>query len=941
MGSYNPEETSAVSSARLESPYIGRQDSLKQVRGLLETGERLITLLGTAGIGKTRLARQLGIDVLQTSHYPGGVHFCDLTAAHSPRDILDAVASLLQVPVLESDALDPAIVQVGKALAARGPLLLILDNFEQLVRSGLEVPRRWLELAPQAQLLITSRIRLFLEAERCYELVPLTDDEAVQLFELRAQAVRRGRPAPEAAPATLKALVRRLDGLPLALELAAAWTHILSPAQLLERLDARLDERLDLLRSRTVDGSRRNSTLRGALDASWELLSPLEQATFRQCAIFAGPFTAEAAEAILVPQATDRPPGPAEAVLELLAALMDQSLLVECAGPQSSSPLHLRFYESIRIYALERLQGAPDFPDLVRRHAEWFLRRAEQCLPRLEGPDAAVALLELQAIQHELADILKHRQILTPHHRARAVLALAELFNRRRRDQLEPLFEALALESVEDPCLRAHLILNRAWSRFEADQHARRTEEAEQAYRLALEHGLEGVASRALLALAHTAMNQGNTAKALELTQEGRQRCAQAGDRFGEAQHLSAQGMLHRRQGAYALARQCLTRAIAVWSGAAGQPQASMLNNLALVYLDQGDSGQARRLLTQACEVPGNGDAYEQAAILANLAAVTHLEQHFATARQTYHAAISAFEQLGRGLATYVSWIGLGILELQCGDLTLAEQHLNTASTLCRSLLQPPDQVRVLAFLGGVYAARGDLQAARASLHAAARLLQTLEGARQSVLSSLLHLLEGVIEVHAARWEPDAAQASKLLHAAQLRLPEQGAAGNAAAQTSFYEQMAIQLLQAGLLVAARHRSPAAVKGEPSALTSPDRPRAALEPPPGPDRVLVVDPQGQWFERAGQARVVLTRRRTLCLLLRALAEARVAACGTALAVHDLFAAGWPDQRVQHQAATFRVYSALASLRRLGLEEVLINQYGGYLLDPGMAVEWGRG
>lgn len=933
-----------MSSARLESPYIGRQDSLKQVRGLLETGVRLITLLGTAGIGKTRLARQLGLDALQTPHYPGGVHFCDLTAAHTARDILDAVASLLQVPVLESDALDPAIVQVGKALAARGPLLLILDNFEQLVRSALEVPRRWLELAPQAQLLITSRIRLSLEAERCYELVPLTDDEAVQLFELRAQAVRRGRPALEADPATLKALVRRLDGLPLALELAASWTHILSPTQLLERLDARLEEHLDLLRSRTVDGSRRNSTLRGALDASWELLSPLEQATFRQCAIFAGPFTAEAAEAILVPQAADPAPGPAVGVLELLAALMDQSLLVECAGPQSSSPLHLRFYESIRIYALERLQGAPDFPDLVRRHAEWFLRRAEQCLPRLEGPDAAIALLELQALQHELACILKRGdqgEVLTPHYKARAVLALAELFNRRRRHQLEPLFEGLDLEEVEDPRLRAHLILNRAWSRFEADQHSRRTEEAEQAYRLALEHGLEGVASRALLALAHTAMNQGNTARALELTQEGCRRCASVGDRFGEAQHLSAQGMLYRRQGTYALARQCLTRALSVWSGDTGQPQASILNNLALVYLDQGDSGQARRLLTQALEVPGNGDVYEHAAILANLAAVTHLEQHFATARQTYQAAISAFEQLGRGLATYVSWIGLGILELQCGDLTLAEQHLNTASTLCRSLLQPPDQVRVLAFLGGVYAARGDLQAARASLDAAARLLSTLEGARQSVLSSLLHLLEGVLEVHTARWEPDAVQASKLLQAAEMRLSEQGAGGTtASAQTSFYEQMAIQLLQAGLLVAARHRSAAAVKGDPSALTSPERPRAALVSPPLPDRVLVVDPQGQWFERAGQARVVLTRRRTLCLLLRALAEARVAACGTALAVHDLFAAGWPDQRVQHQAATFRVYSALASLRRLGLEEVLINQYGGYLLDPGMAVEWGH-
>jgi hypothetical protein len=203
-------------------------------------------------------------------------------------------------------------------------------------------------------------------------------------------------------------------------------------------------------------------------------------------------------------------------------------------------------------------------------------------------------------------------------------------------------------------------------------------------------------------------------------------------------------------------------------------------------------------------------------------------------------------------------------------------------------------------------------------------------------------LLDGLLEVAAARAASAAASAARLRDAARARLPlepplESGASPPGG--TSFYEQLAAQLLREALSAADRQAAGSANHS----LQAPSAGRAPEASPDAPDAsaaaaALVVDAQGRWFRRAGGDKVVLTRRRSLCMLLRRFVEAHLAAPGTALPVQELFEAGWPGQHVQHQAATYRVYAALASLRRLGLEALLVNQYGGYMLEPSARVVW---
>ncbi len=311
--------------------FVGRSEHLHQLAQALSQS-RLVSLLGIGGTGKTRLALRHGWAHL--GEHPGGVWFCDLSAATTPAGIVHAVAQGLQLPL---GAADP-VQQVGHAIAGRGDCLVILDNFEQVARHAEATLGQWLQRASQAHFLVTTREVLGIVGEYTLALPPLSAAEGQALLRERATAAG-ALPFAPADEAAVTQLVQLLDGLPLAIELAASRMRLLGPAQLLPRMN----QRFALLTSR---GGRhdRQATLRATLDWSWDLLTEPERCTLAQLSVFEGGFTLEAAQAVVDLSGTG------EAwVFDTLLSLVDKSLVRPAA--------HQRFelLRSVQEYAAERL----------------------------------------------------------------------------------------------------------------------------------------------------------------------------------------------------------------------------------------------------------------------------------------------------------------------------------------------------------------------------------------------------------------------------------------------------------------------------------------------------------------------------------------------------------------------------------------------------------
>lgn len=313
------------------TPIIGRARELEEAGALVRT-HRLLTLTGPGGTGKTRLALQLAADALE--QFPDGVFWVPLQALRDP----ELVERAIQTSVGADDGL---VDHIGTKR-----LLILLDNFEQVVEAA-PVISSLLGHAPNAKVLVTSREPLHVESERLYPVEPLRDDDATALFLERARAA-----VPTFQPtAEVTEICRRVDGLPLAIELAAARVALLDADELL----ARLDRRLPFLASRSRDAPARQRTLRATIEWSFELLAPEEQQLFRRLAVFRGGFLLESSQVVC------------DANLDALESLVVKNLARRWGSGR------LGMLDTIREYAVELLESAPDADEVYRRHAEHFL----------------------------------------------------------------------------------------------------------------------------------------------------------------------------------------------------------------------------------------------------------------------------------------------------------------------------------------------------------------------------------------------------------------------------------------------------------------------------------------------------------------------------------------------------------------------------------------
>lgn len=351
---------------------VGRANDIAEVKELLRT-HRLLTLVGAGGVGKTRLAMQVGAECVDD--YADGVWFVDLAPVSDERLVAGIIAKVLGINQVRGHRVDESIPRWLK----RKKLLLILDNCEHLLASVAAIAEGVLDSAPDVRLLATSRQALALSGEKIVRLASLGVPDAVALFVDRATLIDRSFVLGDDAAPTVAEICRRLDGIPLAIELAAARINMLS----LSSLAQRLDERFKILTGTSRAALPRQKTLRALIDWSYDLLSSQEQALFKRLSIFSGSFSLDSVTAVC---ATDdiEPSG----VWDLLCSLADKSLVVVERGSQRE---RYRLLESTRAYALEKLT-TEERDQFARRHGE-FLRAQAEAADKRYGTESNAAWL--------------------------------------------------------------------------------------------------------------------------------------------------------------------------------------------------------------------------------------------------------------------------------------------------------------------------------------------------------------------------------------------------------------------------------------------------------------------------------------------------------------------------------------------------------------------
>ena len=377
---------------------VGRDQEIEHVFcELCGPSVRLLSLIGAGGVGKTTLARAVASRLLH--EFADGVFFIDLTAIRQPELVASTIGQILGIEQAERN-----LTMLKERLRAR-KMLLILDNFEQVLPAG-SLVAELLAAAPGLKVLVTSRVLLQRTGEREYIVPPLGAPEtgadvsaseltgygAVMLFVERARAVKPNFELTEENALSVARICARLDGLPLAIELAAARVKLLSTRAILSRLD----HRLKLLTGGSPDLPTRQQTMSAAIGWSYELLSDEEKRLFRRLAVFEGGFTVEGAETIL---------GGTE-VLDGITSLVKQSLVVVREAVDTAEP-RMQMLEVVREYAVDRLETCGEAETIRKAHAAYFLALAEQAEPQLHGPQPAEWVSRLDAEYDNLRAALR------------------------------------------------------------------------------------------------------------------------------------------------------------------------------------------------------------------------------------------------------------------------------------------------------------------------------------------------------------------------------------------------------------------------------------------------------------------------------------------------------------------------------------------------------
>ena len=666
-------ETRATNLPVQRTRFVGREKEVAAAKELLLRQDvRLVTVTGPGGIGKTRLAVQVASDVVE--HFPGGTHFIPLASLKDSGLIAPVIVQTLGIREAGTRS-SLEILKENLQESSRTPMLLLLDNFEQLIQAA-PIVSELLATSPNLKILVTSRAALHVYGEHEFPVPPLALPDprsvsrpeilsqcpAVALFVQRAAAAKPKFELNRENASAVSEICIRLDGLPLAIELAAARVKVLSPSS----IRARLASRLQLLTGGAQDLPQRQQTLRAAMDWSYDLLSAAEQRLFRRLSVFVGGCNLEGVEAVCDTKGDlDLDP------LEGIASMVDKSLVQQVE--QANGESRFAMLETIREYALDKLEASGEKALSKRAHAAYCLVLAEEEATEQSGAGESERL-ERFGFEHD--NFRAGLDWLTETGDAewglRLGAALFRFWEMREylaegRDRLgkllklagaapatkargRALFAAGVLAGEQGDYLSANALIGESLniSRLLGDK--------------------QGIAV-CLNALAVFARDQGDLSVAYSLFEENLVLWRELGDQKAVARLLSNLASVVKLQGDNTRARCLYAECLAIFQALGDQAGAAWsMNNQGDVARDQGDSAAARTLYEQGLSIFRElGDRWGIAGTLADLGNLAREEGNYPTARSRYRESIKIFQELDhkRGIARL----------LECFACSAAIQH--------------------------------------------------------------------------------------------------------------------------------------------------------------------------------------------------------------------------------------------------------------------------
>ena len=631
--------------------FFGRRDEINDVCDLITGGTaRLLSLIGTGGCGKTRLAVEIAAQM--TPHFNGAVWFVPLSDLHDPALIPKTIADTVRVPGAEAGA---SLEVVCEWLSWR-PALLILDNLEHVVDDIAPLIRDMLARVPSLVILTTSRRRIGVSGEREIDISPLPvplvpvsgilppdvllESESVQLFVDRAKAVRPSFRITTENAGIVAELISRLEGIPLAMELCAAWAQTLTPSQML----GQLSRPLDLLVSRESEVEPRHRSLRTMFAYSWEQLSPDLRQFFRRLSVFRGGWTLEAADTICSDNAAS--PLSALSALDLLTSLRERSLITV---DENGDEMRYRMLETVRDFASEKQHLSKENSGEIRRvHFTYYLEIAERSAPFLAGPDQAKWLNRLEVEQENFrAALAWATETGESHFGLRLAVALTAFWEGRGYlgEGQEWLGRMLALPNprtdIDDLTIRA----------------------------------------TALNARGHLARNQGISPDVDAAMDEAVTLWRHLGDQRGLAASLQTLATITYSREDTLTARKYLHEGLHLARALADQSlMARALHNLGNIALSNREWERASSYYAESLVLYRATGNYNRAAhVLNNIGLVSRYRNEYPAALSAFHASLEISRELGDRSAMALTSLNLGTINRLKGHYTSARSFLNEA----------------------------------------------------------------------------------------------------------------------------------------------------------------------------------------------------------------------------------------------------------------------